>query len=65
MLERLVADEDEEMEEVAASLRNAMWKAALSWDEVVRTAQAVLWIDRIFDVRAENLKRKVVTTLDF
>lgn len=65
VLEGLVADEGEEMEEVAASLRNAMWKAALSWEEVVRTAQAVLWIDRIFNVRAENLKRKVVTTLDF
>ena len=65
VLEGLVADEGEEMEEVATSLRNAMWKAALSWEEVVRTAQAVLWIDRIFDVRAENLKLKVVTTLDF
>ncbi|XTI93540.1 hypothetical protein V2W45_1499523 [Cenococcum geophilum] len=65
VLEGLVVDEGEEMEEVAASLRNAMWKAALSWEEVMRTARAVLWIDRIFDVRAENLKRKVVTTLDF
>ncbi|OCL08551.1 hypothetical protein AOQ84DRAFT_376655 [Glonium stellatum] len=64
VLEGLVAEEGEEMEEVVASLREIMGKAVLSWEEVLETAEAVLWIDRVFGARTEGLKQKVVTASD-